>query len=66
MSGSAQRWVLRLSTEGADQVVRDLRAAATESAAGARAYDALIKARQPSPSRFSLPAWAPSRDPQPG
>jgi len=45
MSGSAQRWVLRLSTEGADQVVRDLRAAATESAAAARAYDALVKAQ---------------------
>lgn len=45
MSGSANRWVLRLSTEGADQVIRDLRAAATESAAAGRAYDALIKAQ---------------------
>ena len=45
MSGSANRWTLRLSTEGADQVVRDLRAAATESAAAARAYDTLIKAQ---------------------
>lgn len=45
MSGSAQRWVLRLSTEGADQVIRDLRAAATESAAAGRAYDTLIKAQ---------------------
>lgn len=45
MSGSQNRWTLRLSTEGADQVVRDLRAAATESAAAARAYDTLIKAQ---------------------
>ncbi|UPY37222.1 tape measure protein [Sediminicoccus sp. KRV36] len=37
--------MLRLSTEGADQVIRDLRAAATESAAAGRAYDALIKAQ---------------------
>jgi tape measure domain-containing protein len=44
MSGS-NVWKLRLSTEGADQVVRDLRAAATESAAAARAYDTLIKAQ---------------------
>jgi tape measure domain-containing protein len=45
MSGTNNRWTLRLSTEGADQVVRDLRAAATESAAAARAYDTLIKAQ---------------------
>ena len=46
MSGSnANTWKLRLSTEGADQVVRDLRAASTESAAAARAYDTLIKAQ---------------------
>lgn len=45
MSGTQNTWKLRLSTEGADQVVRDLRAAATESAAAARAYDTLIKAQ---------------------
>ncbi|MBS7792165.1 tape measure protein [Roseococcus sp. SDR] len=46
MSGSQNnRWTLRLSTEGADQVIRDLRAAATESAAAGRAYDALLKAQ---------------------
>lgn len=46
MSGTANnRWTLRLSTEGADQVIRDLRAAATESAAAGRAYDALLKAQ---------------------
>lgn len=46
MSGRRnERWTLRLSTEGADQVIRDLRAAATESAAATRALDTLTKAQ---------------------
>lgn len=44
MSGS-NVWKLRLTTEGADQVVRDLREASTASAAAARAYETLIKAQ---------------------